>query len=300
MDRTPSESSSSKALIVPGKPQLSLNKQDVLEEDEYTEALSAIIARDFFPSLVHLDATNQYLTALESEDPVLINATVRRLTDLAAATPTPRAQNDGRTPYLNFPMDTPLRTPLHRHPSSGQPPTKKPKYDTSLSLDAFQARYTSEDNASFTEILDDENKKRKEKYAWAWNAEDRAAIRKGKELEMRDRMLIEAGASSSFGAGPSRKAITAKGEPERIEEPDMEKKPTPDPNAMEYDSEEEVMHDLEPKEGEDDDDENQMQLVQKPTSEAVVDVMAPLRDKRSTAVSTWKFKVCSINAIIWP
>ena len=44
-------------------PSLSLNRQRVLDEDEYTAALSHIIARDFFPSLVHLESANEYLDA---------------------------------------------------------------------------------------------------------------------------------------------------------------------------------------------------------------------------------------------
>lgn len=65
----------------------SLNRQEILDEDEYTAALSHIIARDFFPSLVHLDAANGYLDALRSNDPSLIHASVRRLQEIDS-TPT--------------------------------------------------------------------------------------------------------------------------------------------------------------------------------------------------------------------
>ena len=96
-------------------PPRSLDRQAVLEEDEYTEALSRIIARDFFPSLAHLDATNDYLDALKDQDPARIQATVRRLGEISTpitnrrdgptigATPTPHG---GRGTY-----DTPLVTP---------------------------------------------------------------------------------------------------------------------------------------------------------------------------------------------
>ncbi|KAI5308549.1 hypothetical protein KEM55_005435, partial [Ascosphaera atra] len=40
----------------------------VLEEDKYTEALSHIIARDFFPGLLETEAQQEYLDALQSKD----------------------------------------------------------------------------------------------------------------------------------------------------------------------------------------------------------------------------------------
>ncbi|KIJ45638.1 hypothetical protein M422DRAFT_166615, partial [Sphaerobolus stellatus SS14] len=173
-----------------GPPARSLNRQEILEEDEYTAALSEIIARDFFPSLVHLDATNSYLDALESKDPLLINASVRRLQDLSTPSTSrrPPTMTPGRTPYAAGPSDTPMQTPRN-HDQEG--PNKRPRYDTSLSLDNFQARYTSEDNSSFTEILDEENRKRKERYAWAWEAQKRAREVKAIEEGKRNRLLIE-------------------------------------------------------------------------------------------------------------
>src|SRR6266508_6951230 len=92
-------------------PERSLNRQVVLDEEEYTEALSRIIARDFFPSLVHLDATNEYLDALQTRDPHLITASVRRLEQLTATPATGRqrmaSQTPGRTPF-GYTAETPL------------------------------------------------------------------------------------------------------------------------------------------------------------------------------------------------
>ncbi|KAF9822016.1 hypothetical protein IEO21_00010 [Rhodonia placenta] len=166
----------------------SLNRQVVLEEDEYTEALSHIIARDFFPSLVHLDATNGYLDALRTNDPALIQASVRRIEELT--TPVTRRdrpwETPAQTPYRAGPLDTPIHTPR------GEPPVKRTRYETDMSLDHFQAKYTSEDNSSFTQILDDDNRKRREKWAWAWDAQKRVEEQRGKMLEGRERLLIEA------------------------------------------------------------------------------------------------------------
>ncbi|KAK9235805.1 nuclear protein DGCR14 [Lipomyces kononenkoae] len=41
--------------------------------------------------------------------------------------------------------------------------------NTNMSLNAFQSKYTSEDNESFHKILDERNQKNREKYAWLWN-----------------------------------------------------------------------------------------------------------------------------------
>ena len=169
-------------------PTRSLNRQVVLDEDEYTAALSHIIARDFFPSLVHLDATNDYLDALRSHDTERIDATVRRLESLS----TPAAwRTPAQTPYAAGPSDTPLRTP--REPGEpGEPPEKRARYATDMSLDAFQARYTSEDNSSFTQILEDENRRRRERWGWAWEAQKRVEAQRERMLEGRERLLLEA------------------------------------------------------------------------------------------------------------
>ncbi|KAJ7487720.1 nuclear protein DGCR14 [Mycena galericulata] len=238
-------------------PSRSLNRQVVLEEDEYMEALSKIIARDFFPSLVHLDATNGYLDALRSQDPHLINASVRRLEEVGV-TPARPLQTPGRTPYGAGPSETPLRTPR------GEAPAKRARYDTDLSLDSFQARYTSEDNSSFTEILDEENRKRKERWGWAWEAQRRVEAQKERLLADRERLMIEP--QSVVGAG-------------LIED---------DKKDDEQDG------------GDDDDDEKAKNDEDRALTvvQPAVDVMAPLKDKRSAAVDGWKFK--ARNSLMFP
>lgn len=242
-------------------PERSLNRQVVLEEDEYTEALSKIIARDFFPSLVHLDATNEYLDALHSRDPTLIDASVRKLQEISS-TPTPRRGRswDSQTPYGAGPSDTPLRTPR------GEPAAKRVRYDTEMSLDSFQAKYTSEDNSSFTEILDDENRKRKEKWAWAWDAQKRIEQGRVKMIEGRERMLIEA----PLAVGVREKFL--------IE--------APTPAGFITDGKETE------KEGEDGKGKEVTVQAKEGEDEPVVDVMAPKKDTRSAGVDGWNFKVC--------
>jgi protein DGCR14 len=219
----------------------SLNAQRVLEEDEYTEVLSYIIARDFYPSLVaHLDAS-----PLRSQ-----NTTATAAAAAAAA---------ADTPFGHGPSDTPSRENVTE---DGPPSRKRARFDPDLSLDAFQARYTSEDNSSFTQILDEENRKRKERWAWAWEAQNWVEAQRTKALEARERMMI----MGAPAPGVREKVL--------IE--------APKPIGLLTDKE---------TEGEED-DERQKQLVaiiQK--EEEQIDVLAPKKDTREAGVDGWKFKV---------
>ncbi|KIM67209.1 hypothetical protein SCLCIDRAFT_1210710 [Scleroderma citrinum Foug A] len=243
----------------------SLNRQEILEEEEYTAALSHIIARDFFPSLVHLDATNDYLDALQTQDSSLINASVRRLQDISTTPVTSRQnapwQTPSETPYGFGPSETPLRSP-HR-----MPPSKRPRYDSSMRLDMFQAKYTSEDNASFTHILDEENKQRKEKWAWAWEAQRRVELQRDKMVEAREKtLLLQAPAT-----GVKEKFV--------IEAPPVAGLITSGENELGQHSSE--------------DSSKGKELVTTTKTQAmddVVDVLAPKKDTRPAGVDAWKFK----------
>lgn len=61
-------------------------KQEILDEDSYTEALSEIIKRDFFPSLLTLEAQNDYVDAWNTNNPELIKEATRKLTELTTPT----------------------------------------------------------------------------------------------------------------------------------------------------------------------------------------------------------------------
>lgn len=163
----------------------------VLEEDDYTSALSHIIARDFFPGLVETQAQQEYLDALESNDKAWISNAGKRMAEAM----TPKNGTRGRRGVSYTPKiargtpsgmdatgDTPssmtagmgLSTPLST--AGTDVTTEGPGRDKrfadevrNMSLSEFQATFTSEDNESFNKILDKSNHKRREKYGWIWN-----------------------------------------------------------------------------------------------------------------------------------
>ncbi|KAK7463701.1 hypothetical protein VKT23_005640 [Stygiomarasmius scandens] len=260
----------------------SLNNQEVLDEDEYTVALSHIIARDFFPNLVHLDATNEYLDALDTRDPHLINASVRRIEEINA-TPALSSrrtrlpyQTPSQTPYAAGPSNTPMRTPLNG--AGEERPTKRPRYDTNLSLDNFQARYTSEDNSSFTQILDDENRQRKEKWGWAWEAQKRVEQQKDRMLEAREKMLIE---------GPTMTGVREKFVIE-----------APTNAGLITDGKEGKKDKDESREEEEVEKGKEVIVKEKANQSGETDVMAPKKDMRSAGVDGWNFK--TRNSLMFP
>ena len=70
-----------------------------------------------------------------------------------------------------------------------------------LPLDAFQANYTSEDNASFVQIVDEENRRRQEeKWGWAWEAERKANARRIEGEEKR-KMILDQALSGQWRVG---------------------------------------------------------------------------------------------------
>ena len=144
----------------------------VLDEEEYSQAVSDIIARDFFPGLHETQAQAEYMEALDSNNPEWIRTAGRNLTQ--AMTPGPRsrsrtARNTSFAPGMRSTTGTPSSirgttqagTPLQSEDSGS-----RVRADINMSLGAFQAKYTSEDNESFNALLDKQNERRAEKYAF--------------------------------------------------------------------------------------------------------------------------------------
>ncbi|KAL1995297.1 hypothetical protein VTN49DRAFT_1484 [Thermomyces lanuginosus] len=167
----------------------------VLEEDIYTDALSQIIARDYFPGLLEVQSKQEFLNALESKDKEWIASAGKRLKEVM----TPGAQARTGTSMASSVPDTPKTacggdTP--RSISSISQPTSQGEAGpdvSGLSLGAFQAKYTSEDNESFNKLLDKQNAKRREKYAWLWNGNKILSARQIAHRQREAKRLAEQG-----------------------------------------------------------------------------------------------------------
>ena len=219
--------------------------------------------------------------ALETRDPQLIGASVRHLESVnATVRSTARPwQTPSETPYGVGPSETPVR---HR----GSPPaSKRARYDTdNMSLDAFQTRYTSEDNASFTQILDEENVRRREKYGWAWDAQRRVEGQRAKALEVRERALIEMPESAGVREkmrieAPAVPAglITARGEDVGAGAVSRHETGEGGEGGGGEEEEASVVG-------------KQVVLREKDKEDEVVDVMAPKKDTRPAGVDGWAFR----------
>ncbi|KAL6700152.1 nuclear protein DGCR14 [Trichoderma pleuroticola] len=159
----------------------------VLDEDTYTEALSQIIARDFFPGLLETQIQQEYLDAMESKDAAWISSASRRLRHVMTPGRKPiRASSsinitNGSSTPTSYVGDTPVSVAT----SIAQ---DKPGLDLNLSLSTFQATYTSEDNESFYKLIDKQNQKRADKYAWLWRGNKLPSKQMIKQKEVTDRL----------------------------------------------------------------------------------------------------------------
>ncbi|PYH94955.1 hypothetical protein BO71DRAFT_398446 [Aspergillus ellipticus CBS 707.79] len=152
----------------------------VLDEDVYTNALSEIIARDYFPGLLEAQVKQEYMDALESKDKEWIAGSKKRLIGLlrtpgrartcpGSTNMTPRftgSERLGDTP-MGWGGDTPRSVTSAASTKPTDDHISTPDVSR-LGLLEFQTKYTSEDNESFNKVLDKQNIKHREKYAWLW------------------------------------------------------------------------------------------------------------------------------------
>lgn len=192
--------------LMPPPPQVKRIKRPkkVIDEDSYTEALSNIIRRDFFPGLRETEAQHEYLDALESKDREWIGRADQRLRNALtparrgtpSATPAATTIVGGRTPSAYG-----SATPVSMAATFAE---RETKVDTNVSLGKFQSTYTSEDNESFYKLVDKQNQKRAEKNSWIWNENKLPSKQMLKQREINDRLLSEG--KKEIGASDTRPA----------------------------------------------------------------------------------------------
>ncbi|KEF60539.1 uncharacterized protein A1O9_02100 [Exophiala aquamarina CBS 119918] len=223
----------------------------VLEEDEYTAALSEIITRDYFPGLYEIEAQHEYLAALDSRDDTWIAEAGRKLREAATPRPSKRRQahntrfNDdveSATPQRSsgsWASETPLghtgaETPISAAGSvTKQTSTRGAKgLDTSrLSLGAFQAKYTSEDNESFNTVLAKHNEKTRTKNAHLWTQDQRIPSARQLAHRAREAKLIKQ-KEEDEAVGKSLIALTSGATDSRPAKPDTWNIKRPDNSFM--------------------------------------------------------------------
>lgn len=154
-------------------------KLKVLDEDDYTQDLENIIARDFFPDVPKLQAQAEYLDALEKNDVVRL----REIHSKYASTSRPGTSSSAFNSPSTF--ETPVRKSVNdptgldekssQLSNSDQENGKVTKAASkNLSLDAYLSRTTSEDNASFATIMEEADQQHRAKHAWLYEREELA------------------------------------------------------------------------------------------------------------------------------
>lgn len=218
----------------------------VLDEDAYTDALSHIIARDFFPGLLETESQQDYLNALDSHDNEWIAVSGKRLAEIMTPGPDGRRLR-GRRGTSMTPMsglhgmgiDTPKawrgETPMSTTSTTDSAPeNRQPNIDTNMSLSAFQTKYTSEDNESFYKLLDKQNIKRSERYAWMWASNKIPAARQIAHRKREEQKLLSGtGTSTTAEINGKEVALIRPGEEDqRKAQPDSWTSTNPDNNFM--------------------------------------------------------------------
>ncbi|KAK4363189.1 hypothetical protein RND71_018430 [Anisodus tanguticus] len=154
----------------------------VLDEDTYLAAIEKIIERDFFPDIPKLRDRLDWLEAVRTGDPVQIRDAQLKIIERRGGRTlegnklrTPNSiffRNSCTTPFDDsYKTSTPSVVNGNNWSSVGNNAVGDGEVDVSLTLDEFFRRYTSEDNESFSKIIEKVNRKRKEKYGYLLEGE---------------------------------------------------------------------------------------------------------------------------------
>ncbi|KAK9806094.1 hypothetical protein WJX72_001140 [[Myrmecia] bisecta] len=173
----------------------------VLDEDDWTEKIERIIERDFFPDLPKLQNKLEWLQAIRTGDPDVIrqaqiNIAQRRAGLRTPVGATPRnlatpGMTTGRVGTAAFGR-TPILTPMvgsatpqayqdqqRRDSAAGTSASGAASASSvpNVTLDKFMSQHTSEDNASFDDILAAMNAKKRHEKPWLFKDHNKHTLR---------------------------------------------------------------------------------------------------------------------------
>ncbi|MBN3287016.1 ESS2 factor, partial [Polyodon spathula] len=174
-------------------------KRKVLHEDNYIESLEKIIQRDFFPDVDKLQAQMGYLEAEETGD-------LERMREIAIKFGSSLGKSSAHS-------SAPYVTPATFETPEGRPgsPSSKARHSARVTeeggkekdqeekelpcLDSFLAKNTSEDNASFEQIMDLAEVKERARHAWLYEAESEFKQRHTENLALpsAEKQAVESG-----------------------------------------------------------------------------------------------------------
>lgn len=158
----------------------------ILDEDTYIKRMGEIIQRDFFPHLGKLQAQNQYLDALEQNDVKRMRELYEKYSSGRPTTERPASPATFETPMNKIESEDEQfkSTKVPKDIPANSDTKEKDKTEPTTGLDAYLSIHTSEDNASFEEMMIEAEKKLRLKYAWLYEAEENCkALTNGKSSD---------------------------------------------------------------------------------------------------------------------
>ena len=166
---------------------LAARQKEILDDDQYVDALEFIIRRDFFPDIARLDAQAALLDALEAGDTAAARTAYDKLVPSATAPAAAARRRRGGVAAsvasgweaASDVWEAPTPAGFGHGPDGGDTPAPTDVAGAAppdargprAGLDAFLATHMSEDNASFSVVLAKDQAERKRKLWWMQDVE---------------------------------------------------------------------------------------------------------------------------------